>query len=81
MPDIPDTIADTMSWKALPVPGGDVHLICQVQPIRVTFKEDRTATAGLTLKPGDMIRLKSGDTGFIRPVTALGGIAVFEDFG
>lgn len=79
MPDYPDTIADAQSWKPLPVPTEDANLICQVQPIRITFKA--APAGGFVLQPGKAIRLKAGDAGHIRPAEALGGIAVIEVFG
>ncbi|TNE66851.1 MAG: hypothetical protein EP336_09555 [Rhodobacteraceae bacterium] len=81
MADIPDTYADQSNWKALPVPAEDTNLICQVQPISVTFKADPSTTIGIILNPGDVIRVNAGDTGHIRPHEALGGVAVFERFG
>lgn len=82
MPDLPDTVADVQDWKPLPVPLVDVSLICQVQPISVTFKAAPGAISqGFVLQPGKAIRLKAGDAGHIKPAGALGGIAVLEVFG
>lgn len=81
MPDIPNTVADSQSWKPLPVPTVDVNLICQVRSIRISFKTARGAADGFVLPVGKAIRLKAGDTGFIRPHEALGGVAVIEAFG
>lgn len=81
MPDIPNTVADSQSWKALPVPTVDVNLICQVRSIRVSFKAVRNNGDGFVLHVGKAIRLKAGDTGFIRPNEGMGGVAVIEAFG
>lgn len=81
MPDLPDTFADIPEWKPLPVPTEDVNLICQGQPITLTFKDDPETSQGFILRVGQAIRLKSGDAGHIRPAEGLGGVAVFEVFG
>ncbi|TWI29233.1 hypothetical protein [Paracoccus sulfuroxidans] len=79
MPDIPDTVADSRNWKPLPVPTGPVNLICQVAPIRITFKA--APSGGFILPVGKALRLKAGDAGHIKAAEALGGVAVFEAFG
>lgn len=79
MPDLPDTVADTREWKPLPVPTEAANLICQVQPIRITFKD--VPAGGFVLQPGQVIQLKAGDAGHIQPAEALGGVAAIEAFG
>lgn len=81
MPDLPDTYADKHEWKPLPVPTAAVNLICQISPIRVSFKADPSGSIGFVLQVGTAVRLKAGDEGKIQPEGALGGVAVFEDFG
>lgn len=81
MPDLPDTYADTSAWKPLPVPTEAVNLICQIAPIRVSFKANPAGSMGFVLEVGKAVRLKAGDAAHIQPAGALGGAAVFEDFG
>lgn len=81
MPDYSDTHADQLDWKALPVPGEDVSGQCRVAPIRVTFKAAPADSIGWLLQPGETIPIRSGQAGFIRPDTALGGVLVIEGIG
>lgn len=81
MPDYSDTIADQLGWKPIPVPTEDVAAQCRLQPIRITFKAAPGDTPGWLLRPGDAIPIKSGQAGFIRPETAIGGVLVIESIG
>ena len=81
MPDYPDTKADQMKRKALPVPTEDVSGQCHVAPIRITFKAVPGDTAGFLLEPGEAIPIRSGQAGFIKPKAALGGIFSIESIG
>lgn len=81
MPDYPDTYADTMAWKPLPVPAEDVSVQCALQPVRVTFKDAPIDTIGWLLRPGDAIPIKSGQEGHIRPADSMGGVLIMESIG
>lgn len=81
MPDYADTTADQPTWKAIPVPTEDVSAQCRIAPVRITFKDAPGDTVGWVLKPGDAIPIKSGQAGFIRPETAIGGVLVIESIG
>lgn len=81
MPDYPDTVADQATWKALPVPTEDVSAQCRISPVRITFKDVPGNTVGWVMKPGEAIPIKSGQAGFIRPETTVGGVLVIESIG
>lgn len=81
MAEYANTVADTQAWKALPVPTEAANLVCQSQPIIVTFKANPGPEDGFVLPVGRAIQIKSGDAGKIRPANALGGVAVIEVFG
>ena len=81
MPDYPDPMAAQLLWRALPVPTEDLSRQCHVAPIRITFKAVPGDTAGFLLEPGEAIPIRSGQAGFIKPTTALGGIFSIESIG
>lgn len=79
MADYPATVADTLEWKAAPVPSEDVIAQCQGRPVRITVRASLTDAYGITLNPGQAVKITSGQAAFVRPGDAgLGGVLVVE---